>query len=159
MLLKTLKGVGLSPVPSYADLMDAAANSLDFSTTKGGAVFWSGGNMKAAQAWASSTGRTTLEQTAGGNYLVSLDLFANLKPHEAAAIWDVASQRFADGASGQLHVFSTKAKMMSPYTGLPRTWWRIEKPALLRNPNVTGVTRMKIDGTPAKNGHLVKGCK
>jgi hypothetical protein len=76
---------------------------------------------------------------------------------QAAEIWDIASKRFAAGASGDAYVFSTKANKISPYTGQPRTWWRIEKPELLANKNVKGITRMRKNGAPSKNGHTSKG--
>lgn len=150
--------LGLAPIPSFDDLSRMAGSSLDFSTAPDGAVFWSGKNMNAAQQWAASVGKTTLEQTEGGKYLNSLDLFKNMPSEQAAQVWDIASKRFAEGASGTSYVFSTKAVKISPYTGQPRTWWRIEKPALIDNAKVTGVVRMKVDGTPAKNGHISKGC-
>ena len=53
----------------FATLMHMAQNTLDFSTARNGAVFWSGPNMGYAQAWAAANGRTTLEQTTGGRFL------------------------------------------------------------------------------------------
>jgi RHS repeat-associated protein len=147
---------GLSGMPPLSVLKDMAQNSLDFSTVKDGAVFWSGPNMKTAQEWAAANGKTTLEQTAGGKYLESLDLFnkkvSGLEGHEAAEIWDIASKRFAEGASGDVHVFSTNAKRIGPFG--ERTWWRIEKPALLKNKNVSTIFRMRKNGTKAKTGHI-----
>jgi len=149
---------GLSPIPSYDDLVRMTTHTLDFSTAKDGAVFWADRNMLVAQEWARSVGKTTLEQTAGGRYLDRLKLFDNLPGPQAAAIWDIASNRFAAGASGETHVFSGGARRISQYTGKLRTWWRIEKPELLRNRNVTAIIRMKVDGTRAKTGHIIKGC-
>src|SRR5512133_1619426 len=110
--------------------------------------------MKAAQNWADSVvGKTTLEQTHGGKYLDSLKLFdkgSGLTGAQAAEIWDIASKRFADGASGKVFVFSTKTAKVGDY-GI-RTWWRIEKPALQKNPNVSEIIRMKKDGSPVKKG-------
>jgi RHS repeat-associated protein len=145
--------LGLSPIPSHSDLVNMATHTLDFSTARDGAVFWSGGNMNIAQAWAGSVGKTTLEQTVGGRYLAGLGLFdkgSPLTPVQAAEIWDIASKRFAQGASGEVYVFSTGARKISPYTGGLRTWWRIEKPTLLANKNVIRIVRMKKDMTPAK---------
>ncbi|WP_224240704.1 DUF6531 domain-containing protein [Hyalangium gracile] len=140
--------LGLAPL-DFATLMDMAQNSLDFSTARDGAVFWSGPNMPHAQAWAAANGKTTLEQTAGGRFLDSLNLFkpgSPVTPAQAAQIWDAASRRFAEGASGQVSVFSTWAKRIGDYG--ERTWWRIEKPALQRNPNVTGIVRRRRNGQP-----------
>jgi hypothetical protein len=136
-------------VPSYDDLKKLAAGSLDFSTEENGAVFWSGpGNMEAAQQWASASGKTTLEQTTGGQYLHSLDLFdeasSGLTNGQAADVWNVASKRFADGASGEVFVFKDGATQFGPYG--ERTWWAIEEPALNANPAVTSIQTMSPSG-------------
>jgi hypothetical protein len=131
---------------------------LDFSTARDGAVFWSGPNMRTAQQWAIANGKTTLEQTSGGRYLDSLNLFGNesgMTGKQAAEIWDSASVKFAEGASGNVHVFGTGAKKMNDF-GSVRTWWRIEKPALMKNKEIDRVIRLKKDGTPSKNGHISK---
>jgi hypothetical protein len=94
--------------------------------------------MEAAQKWASATGKTTLEQTEGGQYLDSvklLDKANGLTGEQAADVWNVASQRFADGASGEAYVFKDGAKPFGQYG--ERTWWRIEQPAIDANANVT----------------------
>jgi len=111
-------------------------------------VFWSGSRMKDAQRWAIANGKTTLEQTHGGQYLDSLKLFdpgSGLTPQQAGAVWDAASARFARDASGQVNVFPTGAKRKNAWGNI-RTWWRVEKPALDLNPNVTGITRRRKDG-------------
>jgi RHS repeat-associated protein len=140
----------------FATLMNMAQNTLDFGTAKDGAVFWSGPRMKDAQKWAESLaheGKTTLEQTKGGKFLVSLDLFNELghgspvTPQQAAEIWDAASKKFAEGASGEVSVFSTGAKKMNAWGNL-RTWWRVELKALKGNPAVTRIVRRRKDGTP-----------
>jgi len=137
---------------AFEKLKALARDTLDFSTEPDGAVFWSGKNMLLAQRWAKRNKKTTLEQTVGGDYLNSLDLFGKgspIMPKQAAEVWDIASKRFADGASGTAYAFSTGAKKLSPYGNI-RTWWRIEKPALKRNKNINKIIRMKMDGTPAK---------
>ncbi len=144
--------------PSFSVLKDLAQNVLDFSSANDGAVFWSGSNMKTAQNWAAANGKTTLEQTAGGKYLDSLDLFNpknGLTGDQAAEVWDIASKRFADGASGEVNAFSTGAKRFGPLG--ERTWWRIEKPALMKNPKVTKILRRKKNGSLVKTGHII--CK
>lgn len=103
--------------------------------------------MTTAQEWARKNGKTTLEQTRGGQYLDSLDLFSpssGMKPSQAAEVWDIASKRFAEGASGNVNVFSTGAKRFGPYG--ERMWWRVEKSALLANRNVSSIVRRRIDG-------------
>ncbi len=136
-------------VPSYDELKAMAAKSLDFSTKEDGAVFWSGdGNMEAAQKWAAANGKTTLEQTAGGSYLNDLNLFdsanSGLTGKQAADVWNIASQRFAEGASGEVYVFQEGATQFGAYG--ERTWWAIEQPALNANPDVTGITKMLPGG-------------
>jgi hypothetical protein len=100
----------------------------------------------------------TLEQTPGEQILVSAKLFdpaiSGLTGQQAAAVWDVASGRFVEGASGEAHSFTTGTKKMNKW-GQLRTWWRKEKPFLLKSPRITRVVPMKKDGTEAKIG----GCK
>ncbi len=143
---------GLSGIPSFDVLKDMAQNSLDFSTAKDGAVFWSGPRMKDAQKWAAANGKTTLEQTVGGKYLNDLELFDNMPGHQAAEIWDIASKKFADGASGNVNAFSTGAKRFGPFG--ERTWWRIEKPALLKNSAIKSIIRRNKNGGKTKKGHI-----
>ncbi|HEX6426562.1 MAG TPA: RHS repeat-associated core domain-containing protein, partial [Niastella sp.] len=153
---------GLTPL-DLATLKHMAQHTLDFSTGKDQAVFWSTrsstqSNMEYAQKWADKVGKKTLEQTKGGKYLNDLKLFGSggakmgISAKEAAEIWDIASERFAKAASGEVNVFSTYSKKISAH-GL-RTWWRIEKPALLKNTKVTRITRRKRDGSKTKNGHI-----
>ena len=127
--------------------MHEAQHTLDFSTAPDGAVFWSTPRMQNAQSWAAANGRTTLEQTAGGRYLDRLKLFKptnGLTGAQAAQMWDAASLRFAQGASGDVNVFSTGATRIGPF-GM-RTWWRVEQPALQSNSAVTSITRRRLDG-------------
>lgn len=139
----------------FEKLKKAASEELDFSTKPDSAVFWSDKNMRIAQKWAADNNKTTLEQTLGGKYLDDLDLFGKgspLNPKQAAEIWDIASKRFAQGASGNVYVFSTGAKKISQYGHL-RTWWRIERPTLMENKKnkiVNEIIRMKKDGTLCK---------
>ena len=51
-------------------------------------------------------------------------------------------------------MFSTGASRFGPHG--ERTWWKIEKPALLDNSSVNKVTRMKKDGKASKIGHIIK---
>jgi hypothetical protein len=132
-------------VPSFDELKKMAATSLDFSTKEDGAVFWSGdGNMLKAQEWAAASGKTTLEQTAGGKYLDDLNLFS-IDGNQAAQVWDVASKRFAEGATGDLTVFKEGATQFGQYG--ERTWWRIEQPILTRpGTPVTSITEWVTPG-------------
>ncbi|WP_434026084.1 RHS repeat-associated core domain-containing protein [[Pseudomonas] boreopolis] len=149
-------GLTPGPVPDFDTLKHLANNVLDFSTKRDGAVFWSTPRMADAQRWAASVGKTTLEQTAGGKILDAWDLFnqSHITPAQAAEIWNIASVRFAEGASGDVHVFSTGATRFGPYG--ERTWWKIERPRLrqgLKTGRVTSIRRM------TKEGFRVKGCR
>ncbi|GEM56366.1 hypothetical protein B0A58_00200 [Flavobacterium branchiophilum NBRC 15030 = ATCC 35035] len=136
--------------PTFKELKNMAENTLDFSTVEDGAVFWSDKNMRTAQKWAesSSTGKTTLEQTKGGEYLDNLDLFNpknGLDGSQAAEVWDTASKRFAEQAKGEINVFDEGAERYGPYG--ERTWWRVEKPILEANKNVSGIKYRNNDGS------------
>jgi len=139
-------------MPDLNTLRKMAQNYLDFTTKSDGAVFWSGPRMVDAQKWAKNNGRSTLEQTVGGKYLDELKLFDNISGQDAAEIWDIASKTFAKNASGTVNVFSTGAKEIGDYG--QRTWWRIEKPALLKNSKVIKIVRRNKDGTISKTGHI-----
>ena len=143
-------GLIVGPPYDFATLLHEAKTNLNFKTNPNGAVFWSGPRMADAQAWALANGKTTLEQTHGGQFLDSLKLFdssSGLTGQQAAEIWDAASLRFAQEATGEVSVFSTGAKRMNNWGNL-RTWWRVEKPALDINPKVTNIVRRRKDGTP-----------
>ncbi len=75
--------------------------------------------------------KTTLEQTKGGRYLDSLNLFERpeiLTKIQAKFIWDIASSRFANGAKGQTRTFAFGAQRFGKHG--ERTWWKTEKPIL-----------------------------
>jgi hypothetical protein len=129
---------------------------LDFSTAENGAVFWSGKRMTDAQEWALRNGKTTLEQTPGGQVLNELDLFGKngFDNARAAKLWNMASGRFSSEASGVANVFSTGASRFGPFG--ERTWWRIEKGALMRNSKVSSIYRRRLDGTMSQVGHINK---
>jgi RHS repeat-associated protein len=152
--------LGLAPV-DFATLLHEAQNTLNFDSPRNGAVFWStprrgpgSTNMLAAQSWAEAETRAgrprmTLEQTAGGRHLDSLRLFdpsSGLTGAQAAQIWDAASARFAAAARGEVNVFATDGKRMGAHG--ERTWWRVERPILDRNPRVTKIVRRRRDGKP-----------
>jgi len=140
---------GIASIPTHSELLDLASKTLDFSSKRNGAVFWSGAdNMKVAQWWANRTGKTTLEQTSGGKYLDSLNLFDNLPGSQAAQIWDVGSVRFANGASGNVNTFAKGVARSGPFG--ERTWWKSELPALQSNPNVTKIRLWNWTMDPTK---------
>jgi RHS repeat-associated protein len=91
------------------------------------AVFWSGrqgANRAAAEAFASSTGRTTLEMTPAGRALEAAG--GNISQ------WKALAADFARGASGEVNAFTGGARASS-------VWNTVEKPLLMQNPNVTKI--------------------
>ena len=98
------------------------------TTAADDAAFWAG-RAGANRAAAESSGLTTLERTPAGRALDAEDLFSKLPYDEAVVPWENLSQRFAREASGTVNAWVGGA---SP-TGV---WSRIEKPALMMNPNV-----------------------
>jgi RHS repeat-associated protein len=142
--------LGLSS--DFDSLMNEVRHNLDFSTQPDQAVFYSGArNGVIARSWASQNGKVTIEGTQGGKYLDELDLFADsstLTNSQAAEIWDVASARYASGASGEVNVFSTGVSRQAPWGD--RTWWRIEKKVLKKNQAVTAIVRRRRSGQRCK---------
>ncbi len=140
----------LGLIVDYDRVMKQVQDELDFSSSPDSAVFWAGGEKKMglAHEWAAAHEKTALEQTPGGKYLQGLVLFdeaSELSESQIYEIWDEASRRFAEDASGEVTVFSTGTTRHRA-DGTLRTWWRIEKPALEANPNVTRIVRRRIDG-------------
>lgn len=137
--------------------------STAFLTAPGGAVFWStdttgknpNQNMISAQAWATSNGKKTLEQTDGGVQLEKLNLFSDDPPFPktvtspingitvpiaskatSAFYWNCASLYFAQGVAGTTHAFAEQVRVESPYGNRIPTFFGIELPAMLvKNPN------------------------
>jgi hypothetical protein len=70
-------------------------------------VFWTGGRaaQDAAREFAERTGRETLEMTDEGQRVKQIT--EGLHPDEAQRFWESASERFAQGTSGDVHVFHT----------------------------------------------------
>ena len=112
--------------------------------------------MNTAQAWAIKNNKVTLEQTAGGKTLTDLELFENpvFDNAQAAKLWNMASNKFASGASGVTQGFTTGAQRIGPYG--ERTWWRIEKPILEGNDDVSAMLRLKKDGAQSVFGSFFK---
>lgn len=93
--------------PEVQDLLDEV-EAKDVSTARDGAIFYSGpGNKQLAEQCAEMTGRKTLEQTEGGQWLEQQNLYPDkgdpnpkFTPQEADLVWARLSQRFAEQASG-----------------------------------------------------------
>ena len=103
-----------------------------------GTILWSGPGARNAAEWlANNTGGTTLEMTQLGARTelatVGMDYLTQARP-----IWQAASKRFVQSASGEVRiVLSGSANPSSIYF---TTEWK----ALLQNPNVTGVKFIHI---------------
>jgi hypothetical protein len=130
---------------------------LDFSTDRDKAVFWKDNDPVIAEnplpdkvvtsgeiagSYARETGRKTLEMTPGGQELVDAKLYdhPNLSHEQAKQVWDRASQRFAEGASGEVVAFANDFRPRS-YPG-ESTWNRIEERTLREeNPEVADIDK------------------
>lgn len=99
-------------------------------------VFWSGGDLarEAAQAWARKHGFTTLEQTATGKMLLrttpDTDWMTKARPR-----WANASERFARGAKGEVHVFQRESSVRISTESDPGTIWQEREYPTLANRN------------------------
>jgi hypothetical protein len=100
------------------------------------AVFWSGGQLarNAAEAFARTTNRVTLEMTLPGR---ALDIAGKFVPYQyMKPFFDVASRQLARGTSGAVDVF------INPYKFNPvGTWQTVELVALRTNSAVTDIFR------------------
>ena len=98
-------------------------------------VFWSGGKeaRQAAEGWAKSNNAVTLEMTEVGQRLQQttkgMDWLTQARPQ-----WIAASQEFAAGASGEVHVFHN-----SEGVSLQSVWATVEYWVLMSNPYVTRI--------------------
>ncbi|HEV2319936.1 MAG TPA: DUF6531 domain-containing protein [Verrucomicrobiae bacterium] len=113
------------------------AQTLDVSTAKDAAVFYSGkGNRELAEQFAIENGGTTLEMTPGGEWLDQQQLFntaqSGLTTEQARQVWATLSQRFAEGASGTSFGFVNGASDRGIFN-------TVEYPALLNNSKIVNV--------------------
>lgn len=127
----------------YAERKTALTNfakSMDVATKPNTAVFYSGGQTvrdgaaaggqgwmsarSVAETFAHSSGRTTLESTAGGRVLDKLDVYrkgdALLDADDANDVWRTASSRYAQGATGEVTAFTGNMRPNSIYTTTER---------------------------------------
>jgi len=117
-------------IPVGVPVLGAGSSLTTLSTASnvGGRVFWSGSKYAAAaaEAYARATGGQTLEMTFGGRILNAVTTrrsFPYLKP-----IWDLASRRFAAGASGTVNIFHASAGVR-----ISSTWATVEYGQLVSN--------------------------
>ena len=119
--------------PAFESMLQKV-ETLDFSTPRNGAVFYSGpGQGARAGAFAERTGGMTIEMTPGGKALASDPVFQSLSPTEQYQVWQKASTPFARGASGRVNAFIQGARP----TGTFRT---IEEPIIRESIEVNKTT-------------------
>ena len=123
----------------------------DVSTAPNGAVFFSGkqpsgiANFDLATDYAIKHGAKTLNLTPAGQRLDALNLYPRLAidsngiinkryASETSRLWEIASRRFAQGASGNVNAFVRGAREDGIYL-------QIERQILLENPNVNLIER------------------
>ena len=99
------------------------------------------GRSESERAEASgASGRITLEQTAGGRTLDGIDVFRTsdplLKPADASEIWETASARYTEGASGGIHAYLDKSRDASIYN-------TTERPSLMEGVRTGQVSGLK----------------
>jgi hypothetical protein len=121
---------------------------LDFSTGENQAVFWTGypdGNQTLAIHFSKESNKKTLEMTFGGQFLDDLNLYGKnsfVSIPLADALFDLASEKFARGAMGEIHAFL-------PYVE-PRVnsvFKRIEEP-ILREKEASKVLSLMLRKKP-----------
>ena len=97
-------------------------------------VFWSGGDeaRRAAELWAKANNAVTLEMSEIGQRVNQMTQGMSWK--EARSLWEAASEKFAQGASGEVHAFLGSA--VNYEHGM---WATIEYPLLLVNDAVTAI--------------------
>lgn len=111
------------------------SEECDLSTHHGNAVFYSGNegrNRWAAELKYANNGYSMIETTNGGSWLDKENLRDALGGPAADRVWDAASLKFAQTASGSVTCVITNAQ-------LDRTFERVELPALLSNEKVTHI--------------------
>ena len=119
--------VGISAAASRSQVADKVKGTLMPSGRIGEVVFWSGrqgANRAAAEAFARSTGKTTLEMTPAGRALEAAG--GNISQ------WKTLSASAARSAVGEVNSFAGGARPEG-------VWNTVEKPLLMRNPNVTKI--------------------
>jgi hypothetical protein len=109
------------PFPFYMQKV----KSLDVSTPPNNAVFYSGKDLQTgrsnrllAESFAKKNGKITLEMTPGGKWLEQQDLFGSSSPlshDQSKLVWSKLSERYAQGASGEVNAFTLGSKFDSVF--------------------------------------------
>jgi hypothetical protein len=117
-----------------AEIMNSPATFAPVETQGPVTVLWSPGGptRMAAENWATANGGTTLGMTPEGQAVASVT--ADMPWQQARPLWANASSNLAANASGEVHVFQYGGGVFTN-----SIWVTDEYPALLNNPNVTGI--------------------
>ncbi|BFM19617.1 hypothetical protein [Gilvimarinus japonicus] len=135
------------------DTWDGFIERLDVSTPKDGATLWSG-SQTSAQQFAESIGGSTLEGTPGGRVIDGWSDIKNI-PWESEVgqaagsgeLWNGVSRKFANSATGEIHVIQTSKKLWDQGT----VWHNTEKP-IIRDSYSTGrITNVNMHVLNGKN--------
>jgi hypothetical protein len=109
---------------------------IDVSTPPDKAVFYSGpGNYGKARAFAQQTGKMTIDDTVGGQWLLGQKLYSAksvLTDSQRNAVWGKISCKYAGMASGKVEVFVKGASV-------ERIFYKVEYPVLKNNAKVTNI--------------------
>ena len=148
-----LLGVGELDAPAALEAVDeaeavearAVLEGVSGAPEEGGGaaarVFWSGGDAArtAATKFALENGGQTIDMTTEGEALEAAT--ENMPWEQAEPLWEAASESFAQGATGETHVF---INVEAANAG--SLWATTELPGLVDNPNVLGVIFHLITG-------------
>ena len=128
-------------------------------------VFWSGMGRDAAEAFATSKDRNTLEMLVGNNWKQFQNPSGGCWDNWGAAIagfWDLASQACAEASRGEVYVYmlpqrDVDQQQNDPSRGHCRTcWYRREKPALIAGlgSKVTQITKFLTTSQSQSAGQI-----
>ena len=140
---------------SRNQVLNNFASHMDVSTAPNTATFYSGGRVVptgvmgqtefvSARSYAESavanSNLTTLEQTPGGGVLDKVDVFRSSDPllndEDATNLWSTASQRYAQGANGDVTAYVGNPRSTSIYN-------TVERPSLDEGINSGRVTSIQ----------------
>jgi hypothetical protein len=135
----TARAVAIKAIWATTAAKDAAlARAAGSGPTR---VFWIGGDLakNAATDWAMTTGGETIGMTAEGRAVDALT--TGMSWSKARPLSVAASERFAAGASGDVHVFQNAAGI-----SVRSIWAETEYRTLVRNPNVANIIYHVVGG-------------
>jgi hypothetical protein len=129
---------GGAPPPSFT-VSNVPEDCRSFGDVRpGSSVFWTGGQMDQAQAFAAANGLTTLEDTRC--YAAIQQGVGGMPWEQAKPIFNETSQNYAAHASGVVHVVVPPG--YNPYAPPPNgnnVWAQVEYPTLHSNLRVTQI--------------------